>query len=42
MSDALLRVQRVVVGYRPASPILHGVSAEIRGGDDACLGDLTE
>ena len=33
MSDALLRAQRVVAGYRPDSPILHGVSAEIRRGE---------
>ena len=33
MSDVLLRAQRVVAGYRPDSPILHGVSAEVRRGE---------
>ena len=33
MSDALLRAEGVVAGYRPDSPILHGVSAEVRRGE---------
>ena len=33
MSDALLRAQRVVAGYHPDAPILHGVSAEVRRGE---------
>ena len=33
MSAALLRAEGVVAGYRPDSPILHGVSAEVRRGE---------
>ena len=33
MSEALLRAEGVVAGYRPDSPILHGVSAEVRRGE---------
>ena len=33
MSDTLLRAEGVVAGYRPDSPILHGVSAEVRRGE---------
>ena len=33
MSEALLRAEGVVAGYRPDSPILHGVSAEVHRGE---------
>ena len=33
MSGALLRAEGVVAGYRPDSPILHGVSAEVHRGE---------
>ena len=33
MSGALLRAEGVVAGYRPDSPILHGVSAEVGRGE---------
>ena len=33
MNEALLRADGVVAGYRPDSPILHGVSAEVRRGE---------
>ena len=33
MSGALLRAEGVVAGYRPDSPILHGVSAEVHPGE---------
>lgn len=37
MNGALLRVEGVVAGYRPDAPILHGVSAEVGGGEVVTL-----